>query len=308
MDRTTIREWPDIYEPERYEYARVLFMECSVAGLSFHVERNDELWDELSVGTKIALVRDRNNKHDRNAVAIALADDYDGDPDNFDFDYILGYIPRTENAVIATMLDAGYFDKFDAEITSFKRHGSYEERIRITIWLTTYKPIKIRPHLLRADCLDHQDFLGIIESLKLRGVAYYRLGGFPLEDYDLPEKGEQIIMYTRLCNTFIMYFMKVLAVGDDCEFFFEDPSDIHCCDDCVPYILGNVAGPISVTAEQLSFIPERELERLSPYHYLVEPISKSLIQLFKSNLRLLSNNNVDADPSIDAAKEEENLE
>ena len=67
-----------------------------------------EIWDELEVGTQIALIRDRNNKHDRNAVAVALADDYDSDPDDFDFDFILGYVPRTDNAELAAMIDAGY--------------------------------------------------------------------------------------------------------------------------------------------------------------------------------------------------------
>ena len=27
--------------------------------------KEDEIWDELEVGTQIALIRDRNNKHDR---------------------------------------------------------------------------------------------------------------------------------------------------------------------------------------------------------------------------------------------------
>lgn len=70
--------------------------------------KDDEIWNELEVGTQIALIRDRNNKRDRNAVALALADDYDGCHDDFDFDFILGYVPHTDNAELAAMMDAGY--------------------------------------------------------------------------------------------------------------------------------------------------------------------------------------------------------
>ena len=43
----------------------------------------------------MVLIRDYNNKHDFNAVAIAFAGDYEGDPENFDFEYIIGYVPQS---------------------------------------------------------------------------------------------------------------------------------------------------------------------------------------------------------------------
>ena len=57
---------------------KILFMECPVAGIAFH--DIDEVWDELEVGTKLVLVRDKYNKYDKNAIAVALVDDYEGDP------------------------------------------------------------------------------------------------------------------------------------------------------------------------------------------------------------------------------------
>lgn len=122
-----------------YQYKKVFFKECTVAGVSFLLKYDDELWDALEVGTKLALVRHKDNKHDKNAVAIALADDFDGDPEDFDFDFIIGYIPRNENAELATLLDAGYGNKFSAEITTLKTHGNLNDRIRITINLETTK-------------------------------------------------------------------------------------------------------------------------------------------------------------------------
>ena len=100
---------------------RKALLECAVAGIGFH--DIDDVWDELYVGAKIALVRERCNKYDRNAVAVALADDYDGDPDDFDFNFILGYIPRTCNSAIAVILDMGHEDIIEAEITEMNEHA-----------------------------------------------------------------------------------------------------------------------------------------------------------------------------------------
>lgn len=47
----------EMQEPPREVYKKVFFKECAVAGLSFHIKGNDEVWDELEEGTHIALVR-----------------------------------------------------------------------------------------------------------------------------------------------------------------------------------------------------------------------------------------------------------
>ena len=106
-------------EPLAFE--RKALLECAVAGIGFH--DIDDVWDELYVGAKIALVRERYNKYDKNAVAVALAVDYDGDPDDFDFNFILGYIPRTCNSAIAVILDMGHEDIIEAEITEMNEHA-----------------------------------------------------------------------------------------------------------------------------------------------------------------------------------------
>lgn len=299
VDPTSINSFPAIYEPPRFEHTRVFFKECPIAGLSFHIKKGDELWDELSEGTKVALVRDHNNKHDRNAVAIALADDYDGDPDDFDLDFILGYIPRTENTAIAAMLDAGYFDKFEAEITTYKRYGSYDERIRITIWLRTCEPVMVRPNLLRADYLNFNEFLYFLEELKERGVAYMRWGGFPMVEHDTPILGERVVIITKYFSRVFMYLLKVIAVGDDCAIYFKDPAEIHCCDDCCAFILGNIAGPIAVQRNELAFFSCGELEDLSIHYYLKKEISDALDEIFDRATKYFSRNNIDAAPSID---------
>jgi ferredoxin len=110
---------------------------CYVAGLQFH--DIEEVWPELSVGTRLTLVRDRNNKYDRNAVAVALESDYDDDdPDNFDFDFILGYIPRRDNEEIAELLDEGC--ALFGEIKKLNEHVHYSRRILIGVYINRIEP------------------------------------------------------------------------------------------------------------------------------------------------------------------------
>ena len=77
---------------ECFEYRKMVFKECALAGVSFHLKKDDEIWYELELGAELALVRDRKNKYDLNAVAVCLADDYDGNPDDFDFNFIKSFI------------------------------------------------------------------------------------------------------------------------------------------------------------------------------------------------------------------------
>ena len=124
------------------DYDRKVILECPGAGIGFH-DIND-IWDELYVGAKLALVREPKNKYDKNAVAVALADDYDeNDPENFDFDFILGYIPRNNNAAIAAMLDMGWQEMLEAEITELKDHAPYSDKLHITVYIRSKNvPIK----------------------------------------------------------------------------------------------------------------------------------------------------------------------
>ena len=124
------------------KYERKVILECPVAGIGFH-DIND-IWDELYLGAKLALVREPKNKYDRNAVAVALADDYDENaPEDFDFDFILGYIPRNNNAAIAAMLDMGWQEMLEAEITELKDHAPYSDKLHITVYIRSKNvPIK----------------------------------------------------------------------------------------------------------------------------------------------------------------------
>lgn len=285
-------------EPE-YRYTRTVLKECAVAGVSFHVDHTDDLWQELEEGTKIALVRDRNNKHDRNAVAVMLAADYD--PSHIDLDFIIGYIPRNENHEIAVMMDAGYGDKLEAEITTLRRGGNINNRIRITIWLTSREAQKIRPSTLHAESIDHCEFYHLITSLNQEGYIYERWGGTDQADFEnLPIKGEPVLFINKSGSFVWFYLMKVVATGEDCAPFFNNPNDIDAIDDCSPFILTNIAGPISVATSEIDFISLGQLYHFSAKNFLSKEMSEKFLILINNKIGFSRRGvNIDSDPSID---------
>jgi hypothetical protein len=72
---------------------QVLVQESPVAGYQFY--GGDWVWSSLAVGAGLKLVREPDNEHDPNAVAVYFHDEQ------------LGYVPRVENTAIAQMLDRG---------------------------------------------------------------------------------------------------------------------------------------------------------------------------------------------------------
>lgn len=267
---------------EFYQYKKVFFKECAVAGVSFHLKYDDELWETLEIGTKLALVRQKDNKHDKNAVAVALADDYEGNPEDFDFDFIIGYVPRSENAELATLLDAGYGNKFSAEITTLKTHGNLNDRIRITIYLETNDKVLVRPDRLRAQSINEQELSDMIYQLNLKG-CYNVLFGY--EDYSrqeiLPSLGEKIVFVHRDTNREILFLMMVTEEGD---------SYIKCEDREINYDvlrawkLSNIMGPIYIKKSDYNFLYGEDLKDCHAEYYLNKDVSDGFKEIFEKEL------------------------
>ena len=288
---------PGIPEPAGLIRKKVLFKECAVAGVSFHLKYDDDLWDELEVGTKVALVREKTNKHDKNAVAIALADDYDGDPDDFDFDFILGYVPKSENELIARMLDMGWNDVFVAELSTVKHHGKINDRLRISIYIQSKEPEK--PETIRVYTPHLHEWVNMIRDLEERGTAHFRWGGFPPWEHNLPKLGSEFVVAHSLGSRVVMFKMRVIAKGDDCIPFVDDPDIVNAVDDCVSFILANTIGPVIADKSEIDFIDDylfdTDYETELPFAE-----SEALKQLFHKQMWKYNEGNIDCDPSIDA--------
>lgn len=85
----------------------ILVLQCLVAGTSF---RNiHKIENQLLPQTKFVLQREPENKHDDLAIKILLND------------YLIGYLPRDSNEVIARLMDAG--KKFHAVLAKIEWQG-----------------------------------------------------------------------------------------------------------------------------------------------------------------------------------------
>ena len=263
-------------EPLAFE--RKALLECPVAGIGFH--NIDDVWDELYVGAKIALVRERCNKYDRNAVAVALADDYDGDPDGFDFNFILGYIPRTCNSAIAAILDMGHGDIIEAEISEMNDHAPYPERLHITVYVKAKTPLPPSDNRLRICSFEEDGWNAFADDVWRKGVALFRWGGFPPWELDLPKKGDKVAFVHKAEETAALYLMTVIATGDDCAPYVENVEDLHWVDDCNPYALTVVKGPVSVKNEERGFLGTALETCRQPDFKLDQEDSDALMEIF----------------------------
>ena len=91
---------------------------------------SNEVWEELHVGTLLELQRDKENTYDKNAVAVVYSK---MDENNEKEEYLLGYLPRTDNTEIAKLLEMGWTSVFECRISKINQEAHYENQIRLTI-------------------------------------------------------------------------------------------------------------------------------------------------------------------------------
>ena len=270
---------PILPEPE---YERKVILECPVAGIGFHDIH--DIWDELYVGAKLALVREPKNKYDKNAVAVALADDYDENaPEDFDFDFILGYIPRNNNAAIAAMLDMGWQEMLEAEVTELKDHAPYSDKLHIAVYIRSKEPVLPKDDRLHIIDFDDEDWEDFKEELWQKGYTYRRWGKLLPDVTDLPEEGDMVVFIYPEDDKNVLYLMKVIAEGDEqAQPILTHGEDLHeLIDDCCPYVLTVVKGPMTLVANELAFLGTAWKEYCRPDIKLEKEVSDKLLRLLQ---------------------------
>lgn len=197
--------------------------------------------------------------------------------------FILGYVPKAENAEIAKMLDMGWADVFTAELTTVKKHGNINDRLRISIFIQSKDPVVVKPDMLRIHSLDFEGFKATIDELQSLGFASFRWGGFAETQLDFPVVGDKIVLLHRQNNTVVMFLTRVLCKGDDCSAFL-DPDVVNYVDDCLSFILTNIAGPITVDLDDLDFLGTSTLEGRDVFENLSVAESECLKEIFDERL------------------------
>lgn len=109
------------WQREKYDWTNNSFSvpiyDDFIRGMWYYEGRNNSHW--INIGDPLDLVREPENKYDRNAIEIywkALK---------------LGYLPREDNLVLSNLLDRGMLLK--ADVKEVYANNSLHERIRINV-------------------------------------------------------------------------------------------------------------------------------------------------------------------------------
>ncbi|MCM1143051.1 MAG: hypothetical protein NC453_31180, partial [Muribaculum sp.] len=174
------------------------------------------------------------------------------------------------------------------------------DRLRISIYIQSKEPEKPETIRLFEPRLD--EWVDMLHELENRGTVHFRWGGYPTWEHNLPKLGSQIVVGHSIGHRVVMFLMRVIAVGDDCIPFVENPEIVNAVDDCVSFILANTVGPVIAEKSKLEFIDDYLFD--SNYETeLPKHISDFLKQFFHKQMLKYNEGNIDCDPSIDNLKD-----
>ena len=101
------------------ESIRVLVQSSPLAGSQYYAV--GELWSQIRPGDRLRLVREADNRHDRNAVRV----EWNGRQ--------LGYVPRAENRAVARALDDG--EPLEARVSKLRQDPDPWRRVEFEVFL-----------------------------------------------------------------------------------------------------------------------------------------------------------------------------
>ncbi len=102
------------------ETIRILVQSSPLAGSQYYAV--SEVWSQIRLGDRLTLVREADNRHDRQAVRV----DWRGRQ--------LGYVPRAENRAVARALDDG--EQLEARVSRLRDDPNPWRRIEFEVFLT----------------------------------------------------------------------------------------------------------------------------------------------------------------------------
>lgn len=100
------------------ESVRILVQSSPLAGAQYYAV--DTLWPRMRIGDALELVREPDNRHDRNAIRV----EWQGQK--------IGYVPRRANRAVASALDRG--DRLVARISRLTEDPDPWRRIEFEVF------------------------------------------------------------------------------------------------------------------------------------------------------------------------------
>lgn len=128
----------------------------------------------------------------------------------------------------------------------------------------------------------------LMQFLYQDGVIRFRWGGFPPWKRDLPRKGDKVVFIHKREADAELYLMHTIAIGEDAIPFLEDPEEeMDMVDDCAPYVLTLVKGPVIVNLQELDFLNSCEIGSYQPEGKLPENCIDKLKELFFTHMIIM---------------------
>ena len=106
---------------EKRTEKRKHFLHTNVAGFMYW--DGCEAFSRLEIGTKLEMVREADNKHDCDTVALYYKD------------YKLGFIPKRHNELVSQFLDMGHNDVFEVRVCQIDEEAHPEHQIHINVYI-----------------------------------------------------------------------------------------------------------------------------------------------------------------------------
>ena len=104
-------------------FDKIYLLDTFVAGRQYY--QAVDVWRSLEVGGRLEMKAEPANPAD--SFAVSLWAEFGGN------EYKIGYLPRTANEIVATMLAMGWEDAFDCVISRLDGSAPYERQIGVTI-------------------------------------------------------------------------------------------------------------------------------------------------------------------------------
>ena len=98
---------------------RMLVQNSPLAGSQYYAL--EIFWSEIKVGDALTLIREPDNKHDRNAIRV----EWKG--------HQMGYVPRAQNRAVAAAMDAG--ERLTARVSSLSDNKNPWQRLAFEVFI-----------------------------------------------------------------------------------------------------------------------------------------------------------------------------
>ena len=248
-------------------------LECDVAGLYYNITH--AIWDRIEEDSVLYLVRDYKNQHDYNAISVNFMD---YEEENL---HIIGYIPMGKNDQIAALMDMGWGDILGCRVSEKSDDNDSQKSIKLSVFVKNISEFRktFLSDTYRAAYIDDSDLEFINSSLLQDGYVYFRWGGFPPQEHNLPNTREKVFFINRNDEYAEILLMSVVARGDKCLPFLTNPDELNMVDDCIPFILTNIKGPVNVDIKKVEFLEDEDIFSSLPETILSDEAAQKLKML-----------------------------